>query len=459
MIPRVALRGHSFKGAGQYYLHDKGAETSERVEWTHTHNLVTNDPEKAFRYMAWTAMNAEQLKANSGVARTGRKATAGPVYSFSLAWHPEQKPEKEEMMRGAFDTLEGLGLIEHEAVMVAHNETEHPHVHVICNLVHPETGKRAIPSYDYLTLSNWAEDKEIEGGKIYCEQRVKNNERRRREAKKDRELALIKHRSEKAARAQEIKELYERSDSGKAFRAGLEEAGYALAKGDKRGYVLVNESGDIFSLSRQLKGQRAKDIKGRLADIDQNTLPQAKTLSDERKHFYRDDYEAKWQNNLVDDAIEADKDKREQQRFARTYKSYAANLDPILKRERAEDRKRREKELELDRFYKIKQQKAKLRKLHEEAKKYEKGLKKSVLYKSKRDTLSREISALQKSVKDAELRKQQALDALEKQIERDRAKNAANENKAHLKKNHEKDKSQERGSSRQRNKGGPSLGL
>ncbi len=43
MIPRIADRGHSFKGAGLYYLHDKKAKTKERVAWTHTHNVGTND--------------------------------------------------------------------------------------------------------------------------------------------------------------------------------------------------------------------------------------------------------------------------------------------------------------------------------------------------------------------------------------------------------------------------------
>lgn len=34
MVPRIAKRRQSFKGAGLYYLHDKGAMTAERVTWT-----------------------------------------------------------------------------------------------------------------------------------------------------------------------------------------------------------------------------------------------------------------------------------------------------------------------------------------------------------------------------------------------------------------------------------------
>ena len=156
MVPYVAQRGHSFKGAGKYYLHDKEADTSERVEWTYTHNLPTNDAEKAMGWMAYTAMNADKLKDRAGVAKTGRKSTAGPVYAFSLAWHPEQKPEKEHMQECGMNMLQLLGLEEHQSVFVAHNETDHAHVHIICNLVHPQNGRMAPPSCDHLIMSKWA---------------------------------------------------------------------------------------------------------------------------------------------------------------------------------------------------------------------------------------------------------------------------------------------------------------
>ena len=120
MVPYIAKRGHSFKGAGMYYLHDKEADTSERVAWTYTHNLPTDDPEKAMKWMAYTASNSDILKAKAGIKRTGRKATAGSVYSFSLAWHPEQSPDQDYMKTCAMDALEFLGLTEHEAVLVAH---------------------------------------------------------------------------------------------------------------------------------------------------------------------------------------------------------------------------------------------------------------------------------------------------------------------------------------------------
>ena len=365
MIVHVASRGHSFKGAGQYYLHDKKADTSERVAWAQTHNLPTDDPEKGLRWMAHTSMNAEQLKGQAGVARTGRKARAGSVYAFALSWHPEQNPDREEMQRAAFDTLERLRLQEHEAVMVAHRDTGHPHVHVIVNLVSPKDGRTAVPSYDRLTLSTWAQEHEMEEGKIYCEERVKNNEQRREQAKEGRETGMVKHREKRHETAETIQGLYSRSDSGKAFQAALSGEGFTLAKGDRRGFVLVDQEGKIYSLSRQLQGQRAKDINARLSDLDQEALPMAKDVAEERQYFDRDKYDAEWQERIVDAGIEwertAEKKKGEQGRQGEKpaetraepahENPYLAELDRLREWEQSQDRKRHRLEKELAEFY------------------------------------------------------------------------------------------------------------
>ncbi len=57
--------------------------------------------------------------------------------------------------------------------------TRHPHVHVVTNRVDLETGKAAKLGNSKLRLSRWAEGYEREQGRIRCEERVKNNERRR----------------------------------------------------------------------------------------------------------------------------------------------------------------------------------------------------------------------------------------------------------------------------------------
>ena len=83
------------------------------------------------------------------------------------------------MSRAVDGSLEALGLEGHEALIVAHDDTRHPHVHVVANRVDPETGKAAKLGNSKLRLSRWAEGYEREQGRIRVERRVKNNERRR----------------------------------------------------------------------------------------------------------------------------------------------------------------------------------------------------------------------------------------------------------------------------------------
>lgn len=276
MIPRVARRGHSFKGAGLYYLHDKKALTRERVSWTQTLNLPTNDPEQAMRCMAWTDLHSDELKRESGISTAGRSQNAGSVFAYSLAWHDEQEPDKTEMLKAATQTLARLGLSEHEAVIVAHDDTEHKHIHVIVNLVHPENGTVANIRQDQRTLSAWSSEYERGSGKVYCQEREENATRRERGE-------LTKHQDERLEAAPDLTAMYQQADSGKAFVSALEEAGYTLANGDKGRIVIVDHAGRIQNLVRQIDGAKKKDIEAKLQDVDISTLPFANDIAAPRK--------------------------------------------------------------------------------------------------------------------------------------------------------------------------------
>ncbi len=179
MTPRVAKRGGSFKGAAAYYLHDKGAATNDRVGFCVTRNLPTEEPELAWRWMAYTAKHTGVLKHDAGGARSGPKQTK-PVYTLSLSWHPDDKPTPDLMVAMMDSALKKIGLGRCQSLYVAHNDTEHPHIHALVNLVDPENGKIIDPGRDKDKLSRWAQAYETERGVIRCERRVENNARRDR---------------------------------------------------------------------------------------------------------------------------------------------------------------------------------------------------------------------------------------------------------------------------------------
>ena len=202
MICVVQSHGTSFAGLSRYMLHDKQAETAERVAWTHNHNLATQDPELGGRIMAATAMDQQALKNLAGEAKTGRKLQKS-VMHYTLSWHAEERGEltREEMIRAAEASLAALGTeegeklgtnkktgkaihaprtqrgIEHQAVIVCHDEGDgsKPHLHVMVNRVHPEHGLALSDSKNFEKLSAWALDyRKSQGKEHYCPERAKN---------------------------------------------------------------------------------------------------------------------------------------------------------------------------------------------------------------------------------------------------------------------------------------------
>ncbi len=180
MVPKL-IKGGSFKGAAAYLLHDKNAATSARVLWTETRNLATSDPETGWRIMAATAMDADRLKAQAGIKATGRKATQS-VMHLVLSWHPDEAEglDRDQMLAAAESAVAALGGGDRQAIILAHNDCEHPHVHVLLNRHSPLDGRILSSSKEKLKLSKWAETYERGRGQIYCEERVLNNEARDR---------------------------------------------------------------------------------------------------------------------------------------------------------------------------------------------------------------------------------------------------------------------------------------
>lgn len=271
MVPAETEPGRSFKGASLYYLHDKRREgeaerlTSERVAWTHTANLSTDDPERAWRLMAATAMSQAELKKAAGEKATGRKLTK-PGYAYSLAWHPEQQPTKDHMLSTALESLKAAGLEGYQAIILAHSDEPQQHVHVIVNRVHPETGIAATLSNSKLKLSKWAEAYEKQHGKIYCNKRVENNRKReQREAVNEPRKSRAAYEFEKAAGNDSISAEFIKSNE-KQKDAQLYEIGRTIKEGHARQWEELKR---VYAASRKkitdhgqtLKTGKAQQVK------------------------------------------------------------------------------------------------------------------------------------------------------------------------------------------------------
>ena len=328
MVPNVSTRGQSFKGVTAYLMHDKNADTSERVAFTETRNLPFQDVERASKFMAWTDMSSETLKdlhaQSEGREPTGagRPSTAGNVYHMSLSWRDDQEPSEDHMKATAHDAIKHLGLDEHEYYLVGHNDTDHRHVHAVVNLVHPVTGKVGNIYEDHDVLDRWANEYQHENGEIVCENRADKF------AAWENDQPAFSAKERKAEARQIVNDAYHSSDSGKAFKAALEANGFDLAQGRKRSLVVVDQGGEVYNQNRLIEGAKPAEIKARLKDIDKTALPHADELQEQRKHFDRDAAEAKQQDALIEAAEAAAQQKASAEDKATKEAFEAAANDP-----------------------------------------------------------------------------------------------------------------------------------
>lgn len=137
MLAKVAPSSNDFQALARYLVHGKTGTSPDprRVAWVLTQNLPTDDPDLAAKYMTATA----QLSART------RKA----AYHFMIAWHRNERPSPEAMQQVARLTLQMAGLEEHQALVMGHGDKPHPHLHVLLNRVHPDTGRAWKPSQDF----------------------------------------------------------------------------------------------------------------------------------------------------------------------------------------------------------------------------------------------------------------------------------------------------------------------
>ena len=200
------------------------------------------------------------------------KATKCKQYLFSLSLNP---PQNETVSERAFERAadaaeERLGLREQPRAIVFHEKEGRRHAHVVWSRIDPVAMKAINLSHYKNKLNSLAKDIYLEHGWSLPE------------GMKDKTLTDPLNFSlaewQQALRAnRDIRELkqvftkaWERSDSAKALNAALEQSGFKLARGDKRGVVAVDYLGEVYSVARYAN-VKSKDVLARIGDL--NALP------------------------------------------------------------------------------------------------------------------------------------------------------------------------------------------
>jgi len=122
----MSSSARSFGALAQYLAKGRSGDEPERVAWSTSRNLPTDDPELAGKIMRATAAQNVRVKQ--------------PVYHLALSFDPSDQVDRIAMERVADRVIAALELQGHPIVIVSHRDRGHPHMHLLVNRVHPETG-------------------------------------------------------------------------------------------------------------------------------------------------------------------------------------------------------------------------------------------------------------------------------------------------------------------------------
>ncbi|MEM7545882.1 MAG: relaxase/mobilization nuclease domain-containing protein [Pseudomonadota bacterium] len=208
------------------------------------------------------------------------KATRCRQYLFSLSLNPPKDyvASEKEFLSAIDRAEETLGLTDQPRVVVVHEKEGRRHAHVVWSRIDGEAMK-AIPmshfkrklnalSRDLYFDHGWELPNGLKthGGRNPLNFTLAEWQQAKRQKIDPREIK------------QAIKGAWERSDSLKGLQSALEDQGYFLACGDRRGFVVLDTQGEVYALSRWA-GIKAKEVKAKLGSPDQlASIDEAKAM-------------------------------------------------------------------------------------------------------------------------------------------------------------------------------------
>ena len=98
-------------------------------------------------------------------ARRNTRFRGNPVYHLALSWHAGEHPTKQQIRHSVTHLMTTLKMAECEAVYAVHRDTEHDHVHLVLNRIHPTKGTVAgPPQFDYFHIDRACRELELQHG-------------------------------------------------------------------------------------------------------------------------------------------------------------------------------------------------------------------------------------------------------------------------------------------------------
>ncbi|GJL93854.1 MAG: hypothetical protein DHS20C05_02590 [Hyphococcus sp.] len=263
----MILKGGSRRGANDLALHLTNEVDNERVVIAEVRGMVADNLYDGFR--EWELI-CDQTQAKE------------PFYSLSINPDPNQREWSEAEWQRAIAHIEDrLGLSGQPRAVIFHEKEGEDgkirrHAHVVWSRIKFENGKfKAVHmGQDYYKLKTCARELAKEFG-IDLPKGIKTDSLPARE--KNDEVVhydLAKSHGKgrdpisAADRKKHITKIWHESEGAEAFCEALRRAGYVVAQGERRAFVVVDQESGIHALARQIAGVSIKEVKHRLGNAD-----------------------------------------------------------------------------------------------------------------------------------------------------------------------------------------------
>jgi hypothetical protein len=216
------------------------------------------------------------------------------LYHASINTRARERMTDDQRRRAIERLGDELGFFGQPYVAVIHEKKGREHLHVVWGRIDIEN-MRAIPdSHNYRKHEQVARELEREFGheRVQGAHAERDGKPRPERTPSRAEMQQSKRTGMDPRQVkEEITQIWRRTETGQEFADGLSKAGYVLARGDRRDFVMVDREGGTHSLARRIEGVRVKELRERMADIDPSQLPsvtQAKAIQRFRRGAERD---------------------------------------------------------------------------------------------------------------------------------------------------------------------------
>lgn len=255
---------------------------------THLMRTDTNERAEVRQITGVAAPNLRGALLEMQAVASGTRCTK-PFYHASINTRADERLTDQQRTYAIEKLAAKLGLSGQPHVIVVHEKEGREHCHIVWSRIDLDHMRAISDSHNYRKHEEVARELEREFGHERVQGAHAERDGKERPDRTPSHEEMLQ--TERGAISPEkarglITDLWQRTDTGQAFRTALEKEAWLLARGDRRDFVVIDPHGGTHSVARRVEGVKAQDIRARMVDVNPDLLPsvaEARSIQRERQ--------------------------------------------------------------------------------------------------------------------------------------------------------------------------------